>query len=104
MISFLHTAAIAATHKDHEVRSRAVDVLFTLYNTEFDGLAISLLSKIMDREVDVIKVRILKNIKAYDNKHHEMVEFMVKKGLSDNNYQVRTTAKTILLTPEDDTK
>jgi len=94
--ALMQFAADNTTHKDQEVRSRAVDVLFTLYNTEFDGLAISLLSKIMDREVEVIKVRILKNIKAYDNKHHELVEFMVKKGLSDNNYQVRTTAKTIL--------
>jgi len=85
--------SISMSYKDDvDIRFYAIKCLLQLANSKYQTLALNQLSKIMDIGTSEMKTTIISRLKYLNIKDTEIVNYIIKKGLIDNNYLVKKVA------------
>lgn len=94
LTSLVHLAMIYSNHTDKNVRFRSVELLILLTGVQdYQGTILKRLSKIMDEGSYESKITILTRLGKISTTNQDYIDYIIKKGLVDNNYEVRMYAK-----------
>lgn len=88
-ISLLQYVIGMSKHKEQDVRYYSLRILFLLYKSAYDRVALTQISRMMDNDNYIIKANILNRLHIIKDVDIDIADLIKQKGRADNHFLVR---------------